>query len=551
MENKDDLLQDILSRFSQLQAIRQKFEPDWTEAQEFVDNSILNFSTPGMVPTRPKRYSSQPCNYLKTLTAGIVGYSISPNIVWFKLSLENDNLLNLYGVKDWLEKTEKVMFAEFNRSNIYKQATPFVKDAAVIGHSVMYADEDIKNNRLRFLKMPANEMYVDANEYGEIDTVFRRFKMTIRNMVSQFGLDALDETIKDRYQDVKNWNEEIEVIHAVFPREGWSETSNESKDKPFASFYIDSSNNKIIEESGYDDMPYIVFQWEPYAGYTYGTSPAQDAVTDVRGLNIAKRTSLQIAQTSAEPPMKVSEDIRKVDITPRGMTYLTASDQIIEPIRTGENYPITLQVTQQMMQDIKDWFMVDFFLMLQSKQGNMTATEVMELQGEKAATLSSLIVNLNDALSAIIARSFNILLRQGKIPAIPQTLAGQRASMKVDFVGPLSQAQKKYHSMGGTAQAIQLAGPIMQLFPNAADYIDGDALMKSTLDAQGMPQSVIREDEDVKKIREQRAVAEMQAQQQAQQQEMINSLMQNANKLNEPVNQGSVLADMNNQLRGA
>ena len=40
------------------------------------------------------------------------------------------------------------------------------------------------------------------------------------------------------------------------------------------------------------------------------------------------------------------------------------------------------------------------------------------------------------------------------------------------------------------------------------------------------------------------------AEQQAQQQEMINSLMQNANKLNEPVNQGSVLADMNNQLRG-
>lgn len=550
-QSEEDLLRDLTARYEELRETRVKFEGRWTEAQEFVDSSILDWNNLGNVPKQPHRYSSLPCNYLNVLVNGLVGYSISPNIVWFKLSLSDQTLLDEYGVKDWLEDCERVMLAKFNSSNLYTQAAKFVTDAAVIGHSVLLIDEDIKKRRLRFTKLPANEVYMDINEYGEVDTVYRRYNMTVRNAVHFFGLDKCSDKTKEDYKDVKKWNNVVEIIQAVQPREDYNPEYKDNKNKPYAVYWIDNSNHKIIDESGYDDNPYAVFQWSRYPGFAYGTSPAQDAISDIRGLNIAKKTSWTIAQTSAEPPMKISEDIREVNITPRGHTYVTGADQIVEAIRTGENYPITLQVLEDMKQDIRDWFNVDFFLMLQQKTAQMTATEVMELQGEKAATLSNLIVNLNESLLKIIQRSFDILMNAGELPPIPQALQQQATSMKVDFVGPLAQAQKKYHTMGGTLQALNVVGPIMQMYPNAGDFIDGDELMKSAMEGQGLPANIIREDDDVQKIREERIKAQQEEQAKQEQLAMAQTLMQNANKMNEPVQQDSIMQQLNNQIGGA
>ena len=104
--------------------------------------------------------------------------------------------------------------------------------------------------------------------------------------------------------------------------------------------------------------------------------------------------------------------------------------------------------------------------------------------------------------------------------------------------------------MGGIASAIQLARPIMEMFPNSADYLNPDELMKRAMEGQAMPQAVIREDDDVQKIREERAKAQQQAQMQAQQQAMSQSIMQNANKLNAPIQDDSLLSALNEQLAG-
>ena len=181
----------------------------------------------------------------------------------------------------------------------------------------------------------------------------------------------------------------------------------------------------------------------------------------------------------------------------------------------------------------------------------MNSTEVMELQGEKAATLSTFIVSLNKFLSNIITRTFNLLMRAQMLPPPPLALMNQKAIMKIDFTGPLAQNQKKYHQMGGTAQALSAVGPILQMFPNAGDFIDGDELMKSTMEGMGMPQNIIREDDDVRKVREERAKAQAEAAAAQQQAAMAQSLMQNANKMGEAPQKGSMMDELNKQLTGA
>jgi hypothetical protein len=180
----------------------------------------------------------------------------------------------------------------------------------------------------------------------------------------------------------------------------------------------------------------------------------------------------------------------------------------------------------------------------------MTATEVMELQGEKAAVLSDLVVALNDALRQIITRSFNILLRKRMIPKPPEALAGSGTRLKVDFTGPLAQAQKKYHEAGGIAQGLQIAGAVGQIAPAALDVINFDRLLKAGLEGAGVSQLVINEDEDVEKIRRAKAEAQERAKQEEMAMEQQKNILGNFGKLNEPVKPGSAVEEMGRRAAG-
>ena len=548
MEN-EELLKNITYRGSQLKDNRAKFEADWTEAQTYADNVVMSWGSPGEVPKRAKRYTSKPFNYNKTLVAGILGYAVSPSLVWFKLGLEDPKLLNGYGVKDWLEDCERELLAMFNRSNFYKETNPAVKDSTCIGHGAIFMDEG-NDLRIRYTHFPPNELFLDVNANGDIDTCFRWYADTLRNIVEFFGIENVCDSMKDAYQNQERWNDSYEILMCVYPREKYNPNFKNNKNMPFACVYVDLKNDHILKESGFMEFPFAIFEWDRYAGFAYSSSPAQDAMPDIKALNIIKKSSLQIAQTSAEPPMLASGDMHDIDLSPRGITYKPTKDSTLEAVRTGENYPITLQELANYEQAVKDWFYVDYFLALQEKQGNMTATEVMELQGEKAATLTTFIVNLQSFLSNIITRSFQMLLRAGRLPKIPMTLAQSNAVIKIDFTGPLAQNQKKHHQMGGTIQALNAIGPIMQMFPNAGDFVDGDELMRSTMEGMCMPQNIIREDEDVKKIRVERMQAQQEAAAQQQQLAMAQAVMQNANKMGQTPQEGSMMQQINEQLAG-
>jgi hypothetical protein len=240
-----------------------------------------------------------------------------------------------------------------------------------------------------------------------------------------------------------------------------------------------------------------------------------------------------------------------VNVVPGGFNYYAKPNETLMPIQAGFNFPITLEIGREIENRVKDWFHVDFFLALQhQKPGNMTATYVMELQGEKAATLSDLVVSLNGALAKIIQRSFNILWRQRKIPSPPGGLAESGAQLKVDFTGPLAQAQKKYHESAGIAQGLSLIGAVAKIAPGALDVVNFDQTLKGGLEGIGFPQNAINEDEDIAKTREARAAQQAQMQQQAMALEQQKNILGNYNKLNEPVQPGSALDEMNRQMGG-
>jgi len=549
-----ELTSDLKRRYERLKQERDKRLSDWKDVQRYVAPSVINWDNPqDKIPKRPKRFTSRPTQFARTLRSGLVGYSISPNIVWQKLSFEDLQHLDLYGVKDWLEEVERKLYAEFRRSNLYQQAGLLIDSAIQYGHGVMLIDEVIGDNRLRFTTLRVQEVFIDIDEFDRPDTVFRRYTMTLRNAASFFGEDNLSDARKLDYENKDSRDKEITILHAVYKREDIDGDSPDVKNMLYASIYIDEGEDYILLESGYNEFPYAVFMWEPVAGTPYGESPSIHALDDIRILNKIDEAKLRVAQMAGDPAYNVPNSMRgSENVVPGGYNYFEKPDEIVSPVNSGINFPIALESYKDIEDRVKDWFNVDFFLALQQQRpANMTATYVMELQGEKAAILSDLVVNLNSALEKIIQRSFNILYRQRKIPQPPQELEGTGAQLKVDFMGPLAQAQKKYHESGGISQSLNLIGAVVQIAgQEALDTVDFHQTLKTGLEGLGFPQNAIREDRDVEEMRKQRAMAQQQAQQQAMAMEQQKQIMGNYNKLNEPVRQGSALADMQEQMSG-
>lgn len=551
-KKEDDLLKFIKFQQSYMETQRAKFEARWKEAQNYVAKSVYDWASLEAIPRPPVRYSSDPCNYAGTLVSGLLGYSISPNITWFKLTLENPEYAKYYGVKRWLEEVEEIMYSEFNRSNLYAETKTLADNAVCIGHGTMLEDYDYDRNKLRFSANRMNEIYLDTDEYNEVTTCYRKFLMPLKKAVDFFGLEKLSEHSQDAYKEEhgKRWNDNITILYAVYKRTNYNKEIPNAKNMPYAAVYVEWEQDHIIEESGYQEFPYAVFEWDKIPGTAYSESPAMSAMQDILFLNKANKATMDIAQTSSRPPMVASEDILDIDTSPAGITYVKNGDTL-QPLQTGQNYPITIDILEKIKQSVKDWFNVDFFLMLQHQQRQMTATEVSELQGEKAAVLSNLIVNFNNTLTRIVQRSFNLLYEEGKIPQPPESLIGTGTSLKVEFVGPLAQAQRRYHQSGGINVALQYLAPMAQLFPESLDFIDQDEAIKKLLIGNGMPQSAIREDKDVEALRSARAEQAAAQQRQAMAMEMSKNILGNAGALNQTSNPNSIMNSLNEQMAGS
>ena len=163
---------------------------------------------------------------------------------------------------------------------------------------------------------------------------------------------------------------------------------------------------------------------------------------------------------------------------------------------------------------IERHFKVEFFVLLASLEGKAkTATEVLELAGEKAAVLSRPLTRLNaECLDPIIDTVFDIELRANRLPPIPQILLDmpEAGNIDVDYMGPLAQAQKKHFQVQSIEQSIAVAAPIIEIQPSVVDNVDWDGTFIDLLQVTGFSQKRINTSDKVEKIRQGRANVEAQ-----------------------------------------
>jgi hypothetical protein len=391
--------------------------------------------------------------------AGLHGIATPDSKRWFGLRVPGMSTDENEGLKDWLADAADVMYEEMYApdTNLVASLSEAYLELVAFGTAVIFTGEQDEGGLL-YQARPLRESFISENHQGKVDTVYRKYQMTVRQVEQQWPGKCSEKTRK-KIDDGK-LDDPCEIIHAVEPRMDRERGKKNALNHPFKSVYIEADCDHLLDESGFPEFPYAVFRWLKLPGEEYGYSPAMTTLADIKMLNEMGTTIIKAAQKSADPPLQIPDDgvVGPVRTTPGGFIYVRGENRI-EPLVTGANFPVTLEMQQRLQTAILRRFYADLFQM--PEDVNMTATEYMQRVTERLRLLGPVAGRLISALGDLIGRTASILARAGKLPPAPPEIAdpkrkGQSKRFSVEFVSPIAMAQKQTeaNSFVSTAQTL-------------------------------------------------------------------------------------------------
>ncbi len=503
---KTDLTKTIMARFDRLKTGRQNWETHWQEVADYMQPRKADVTkTRSRGDKRTELiFDSSPIQAVELLAASLHGMLTNPSTPWFSLRYKDEGLDADDEAKLWLEGVTDTMYTAFNRSNFQQEIFELYHDLITFGTAAMFIEED-QNDLLKFSTRHINEIYVTENDKGRIDTVYRKFKITLRAAAQQFGA-GLSEEAKRRVD--KDPFDEIDILHAISPRQDFDPRKKDKENMEFESVYIEYKNGNELSVGGFVEFPFVVPRYLKASHEIYGRSPAMTALPDVKMLNEMSKTTIKAAQKQVDPPLLVPDDgfLLPVRTVPGGLNfYRSGTRDRIEPLNIGANNPLGLNMEQQRRESIRAVFYVNQLMLQQGPQ--MTATEVIQRNEEKMRLLGPVLGRLqSELLKPLIDGVFNILLRNNQLPPAPEFLSGQ--DIEIEYVSPLAKAQKSTE-LQSIMRAIEIMGSLANVAP-VFDYVNFDNLVKHLADIVGVPQKILKSQSQVNAERQQ---------QQAQQQE--------------------------------
>lgn len=488
---------------------------------------------------------------VRTLSSGMMSGITSPARPWFQLRTADPKLNEFTPVKMWLDLVKNRMAEVFLRSNLYTTLPITYSDLGVFGShafAVLEDDEDV----IRCYPFPIGSYALGASHRGNVDTVYREFQMTVRQLVGQFGLENVSTSTKNLWErgNREAW---IDVVHLVEPNDMYDERKAASKYKRFKSCYYEkgAEGDQMLREAGFDEFPVMAPRWSLTGEDIYGHSPAMDALGDIRVLQLEQKRKAQAIDKLVNPPMIAPSSLRN-----QRASLLAGDVTYVDVAQGGQGFTPAYQINpriQELMLDIQEnqgrirrAFFEDLFLMMANdSRSNITAREIQERHEEKLLMLGPVLERLNDELlDPLIDRTFGIMMRMGLIPPPPKELEGM--DLSVEYVSVMAQAMK-LTGITGIERLMSFAGSMAQANPAVLDKIDFDQTLDEYANMVGVPPSIIKDDDTVGKLRADRAAQEAQIQQQA----MVAQTAETAKTMSDvKITDDNAVGAMINQMRG-
>lgn len=426
----------------------------------------------------------------RTLAAGMLAGTTSPAKPWFRLAPTDAAVGEDYDVKVWLEEARNRMMRIMAASNYYTCKGVQLFDEVVFGTSPMMIYEDADKGIHCYVPSPG-EYFCAANGNFEVDSLYRRYPLSLSQVVSTFGIDALPDDMRQQYATGgASLNNEIIIAHACEPNPGFNPSAGSGLDgygvpKVFRYrevYWLWGRNGtKPLRMQGFNDKPFSVLRWDVFGNDAYGRSPGMDALGDVKQLQFQEKRKAQAIDKHVRPPMvaDVSMKNEPASLLPGAITYVPALSQGVgfKPVyQIAPGLSELLADMNGVEQRIRDTFFNGLFQILPVDSAVRTATEIDVRQQEKMILLGPVLErNDTEGLGPDIRRIYSICARLGAFPEMPPAL--RNTSLKIEYVSMLSELQR-----GSMTTAIErtlaMAGQYAAVQPSIMDNVDYDVAIR-------------------------------------------------------------------------
>jgi hypothetical protein len=524
---QSDIAEKLLENLSKLKTKRVNYDNVNQVIVDFVRPNGGDFITKDTDGARKDRniFDSTAITAAKNLASIYYSGLTDPSTRWFNLVFSNKELIDNHEAKLWLEEVHRVMFRILTdpESGFDQQNYQFIYDLITFGTAAMWVAEEPAEGLL-FQTRHLSEIYIEEDQRGFVDTVYRVFKFNARQAEQKWGEEALGKKMRTALS--KDPHKDFEFLHAVMPMKDYERSVGSIEPRlerfDYVSIYVSKEDMNVLSVGGFFNLPYLVSRYDKRTGEIYGIGASWDALSDTQMTNIIKEIFLRGAQKELDPTLLVADDgvLIPERMIPGGMILGALSEDgqpLVTKLDTRVDLTAGLRVLEDSRQDIRSAYFVDAF---QPKEGvqPLTATESihneqnkLRLVGPQARRFQS------EYLTKLVNIVFEYVTRKGLVPPLEiEGEEGKSVDIEVVYVSPLAftlqtnQLLSYNRFLGGI-------GPFAEVFPEGFDNFDPDSIFRSGAKQSGIPVTSMRSSDEVEEIRKAReqAAQEAQAQEQA------------------------------------
>lgn len=442
---------------------------------------------------------------------------------WFTPTARQTEINEIRSVGSYLEKraitTRSFMYdrlARFNRS-----MTEADHDYATFGNCVQTVERRRGGGGILYKTWHLRDCAWVENYDGEIDTMYRRFEVSVSNLARQARAQGWKLSARVQEKLEKSPQTMIKCLHVCMPLDAYDpmvKTKNRKHD--WVSLYLDEDNKFEMSNKQVPAFIYIIGRWFTVTGSPYAFSPCVCAsLPDVQTIQSMTWSILEAGEKAVEPPLIATHEavLGGVNIESAGVTYVDKSydERTGEALRAldlnlnpgvGEN--IRMAIRSNMMEA---WYTNRLFLPPTGAQPR-TAQEIARINEDFLRTVQPIIEPAeNERNGNVLDPTMELLIREGHwgpLEAMPKELRGRDVDFTYD--NPIEDIRKgmvvQSWQQGAevTAQARELLGPASTAAWN------GEKAYRDTITAISPPDWVFDEEEARKRAEE--AAAEMETQ---------------------------------------
>lgn len=500
-----------------------KWYRHWRDISRYINPKRGHFE--GFVPNYNAQYDyrlimdGDPADFARTMATGLSSGLTSPSRPWFKLRLQDPNVVESEAVRIWLDDCEKLILGIFEKSNFYECCQQTYEELGLFGTGSFGIYEDFKTV-IRCRSYTIGEYYLSTDASGRVNGFARQFWMTVDQVVSEYGWNNCSDMVKNAFKSGLR-DTYVLIYYLMEPNSTKLDGAANWKGKEFraVTWEAQAVSTRALRCAGYNEFPIMAPRWEmTTTADIYGVGPGWYALGDIKSLYRMEKDSLLAINKVADPPLQVDAGVEgTINTLPGGITRYsgqTPNAGVRPAYQVNPDISSLEAKIQNKKGQISRRFYADLFkMMIESDRKDITAREVEEKHSEKLLLLGPVVTRMqSDMHGPAIERTFAIALRHNLIPPPPPEIEG--APLKVEYISLLAQAQRSVGAVSIEQEAQFVAG-MAQTFPEAVDNFDADEAIREHANMIGTPQRIIRSKDTVSQIRQDRADQQASMQQQA------------------------------------